>query len=151
MGGTIEAFGLRYIAEKEPRLFSEWEKAERPYPWTESQFEETRAPGNKVRTVVLEREALPKAFACVHVVEDEAYLSNIMVNPAARRKGCGTQILQKVMMWVASEGARRLMLDVDVSNLNAIGLYRKLGFEIIQRRTASYPRGEDAYVMRKPL
>jgi ribosomal protein S18 acetylase RimI-like enzyme len=44
-----------------------------------------------------------------------------------------------------------LVLDVDPANAAAVALYNKTGFEIVERRARSYPRGEDALIMRKHL
>lgn len=90
-------------------------------------------------------------FAVIKVVGEEAYLSNVLVAREYRRKGLGCEILQKVIMEVASRGARELILDVDTANEPAIAMYRKIGFEVLQQRNKSYPRGEDAFIMRKKI
>ncbi len=85
------------------------------------------------------------------VTGKEAYLSNLMVALPHRRKGLGADILGKVMIEARRAGAEELILDVDTMNSPAVNLYKKCGFEILQRREKSYPRGEDAFVMRRPL
>ncbi|MCG3205404.1 MAG: hypothetical protein KCHDKBKB_02125 [Elusimicrobia bacterium] len=143
MGRTIEAITLRFLQAGEASLFSAWEAQERPYPWSERVFPKD--------TLVFENDGQVIGFAVVRVVGEEAYLSNFMVASETRRRGWGEKILQKVMMWAGSQGARVLLLDVDIQNLPAINLYKKLGFEILQRREKSYPRGEAAFVMRRAI
>ncbi len=146
---TSEA--LRPIKEGEALLFAAWEAAERSYPWSTAQFEETRQLGAVSRTFVFESEEEVLGYAVMSVAEDEVYLSNIMVTPRRRRAGIGAKILQKVIMWAAEKRARVIALDVDTANEAAVRLYTKLGFEIVQRRKSSYPKGEDAFVMRKKI
>ncbi len=143
MGGTVDSSGLRPIRDGEAAMFAAWELAERPYPWNESVF--------PIGTLVAEDQQGVYGYVAVQIVVDEAYVANLMVDPKRRRCGLGGLLLQKVMMWAWSRGARRMTLDVDVSNIPAIRLYEKSGFEIIQRRSSSYPRGEDALVMGKKL
>jgi [ribosomal protein S18]-alanine N-acetyltransferase len=143
MGGTLETFGLRPLREGEAALFASWEAAERPYPWSTNSF--------PAHTLVYETVEGVRGFAVVKIVESEAYLENMMIAPTIRRKGAGVEMLQKVMMWAASAGAEQVLLDVDTMNLPAIGLYIKLGFEFLEQRENSYPRGEDAYIMRREL
>ncbi len=143
MGGTLKEFGLRPLREGDAALFASWEAAERPYPW--------KAAGFPADTLVYETGDGVRGFAVIKVVDEEAYLENMMVAPDGRRKGAGAEMLQKVMMWAASAGAEEVLLDVDTTNLPAIGLYIKLGFEFLEQRENSYPRGEDAYIMRKEL
>jgi ribosomal-protein-alanine N-acetyltransferase len=137
--------------EGDVELFSQWESSGRPYPWSQQTFQEALLRGCPTKVFVLENDNAAVGFAAVHRADDEAYLSNFMTSPAARRKGFGDALLQKVMIWSKHSGASQLFLDVDPTNASAISLYSKAGFEVIDRRPRSYPRGEDAIVMRKIL
>lgn len=132
------------------KLFVAWERQERPYPWTEKSFEETLSE-NVSRTLVYENEQGVVGFAVVQVVDDEAYLSNMMIDPACRRKGEGFKLLQKIMIWSKKNGAMRMLLDVDPINTIAVKLYTNAGFEVLEHRKHSYPNGEDAILMEKKL
>jgi len=142
---------FRPMVEDDVDTFSEWESGERSYPWSLQTFREALLHGCPTRIFVLEGDEGRLAFAAVHRAADEAYLSNIMSQPTARRRGYGEALLQKVMIWAKDSGAAQIVLDVDPNNASAISLYSKNGFEVIERRPRSYPRGEDAIVMRKTL
>jgi ribosomal-protein-alanine N-acetyltransferase len=138
---------LRDLRSGEETMFARWEAADRPYPWTAAQFR----PGGAARVLVWEDDGRPLGFGVLQVVEEEAYLLNLMVDPEFRRRGTGAKLLQKVMIVARDHGARRLVLDVDAANGPALSLYAKAGFQTLDRRRAAYPRGEDAIVMKKDL
>lgn len=140
---------MRLLTANDVADFVRWEK-ERPYPWTEANFLETLS-GVKVQTHVWEETGHRVGFAVVQVIETEAYLQNIMVDPSRRRQGFGEKILQKVMMWARHQGASELLLDVEANNDPAVRLYKKAGFIVLEQRKNSYPQGEDALVMKCAL
>jgi ribosomal-protein-alanine N-acetyltransferase len=47
--------------------------------------------------------------------------------------------------------AKQAFLEVRVSNMPAISLYKKLGFKVTRTIHGYYSDGEDAYVMSKEL
>ena len=53
-----------------------------------------------------------------------------VVRPEYRGKGYGRQLLQEVIRSLRNESPRGIMLEVDVNNTNALGLYLSIGFEI---------------------
>lgn len=140
---------MRPLRADEIPLLVKWEQ-ERPYPWTSEHFRET-LNSSTTKTFVWEPEGAAIGFATVQLVRAEAYLQNILIEPGSRRKGQAETFLQKVMMWARSNGAEFLTLDVDAENVPACRLYQKMGFHMLERRKKSYPRGEDAIVMRHSL
>jgi [ribosomal protein S18]-alanine N-acetyltransferase len=138
---------LREAGAGEENIFAGWEQSERPYPWTARQFLGTDVS----RTLVWDEKGAPRGFASLQLVGEEAYLLNIMVDPALRRTGRGERMLQKVMIVARRKGASRMLLDVEAGNKPALALYQKAGFAILERRRRAYPRGEDALVMKKEL
>lgn len=132
-------------------LFAQWERQGRPYPWSHQTFHEALLHGCPTKIFVLEQDQAPVCFAAVHRAAEEAYLSNLMTSPQKRRHGFAEFLVQKVMIWAKEAGATELVLDVDPNNGSAVTLYKKLGFDIIEHRHQSYPRGEDALMMRRQL
>lgn len=83
-------------------------------------------------------------------VLDGADMMNIAVHPDYRERGIGSTLIEKLIVLLKEKNVISLSLEVRASNETAIGLYHKMGFEIIGKRPGYYrnPR-EDAYIMRK--
>jgi ribosomal-protein-alanine N-acetyltransferase len=80
----------------------------------------------------------------VHVV-------HLAVHPDLRRLGVGRALLGAVIEEARQRGAGRVYLRVRLSNTPAQGLYRSLGFRVIERRPGHYADGEDAMLMQVTL
>ncbi|MDO5154579.1 MAG: ribosomal protein S18-alanine N-acetyltransferase [Eubacteriales bacterium] len=87
-------------------------------------------------------------FAGIMVIADEAELLNIAVRQSYRRVGVAQQLMTTVMERAKACGAIRMLLEVRMSNLGAMSLYRKNGFTDLSIRKNYYsnPR-EDALIM----
>ena len=77
-----------------------------------------------------------------------AWIATIAVHPNIRRRGLGSLLMQK-----AEEVARvdRMRLSARASNLEALAMYQKLGYEQIDVWPKYYTGDEDAVVMEKLL
>jgi ribosomal-protein-alanine N-acetyltransferase len=75
------------------------------------------------------------------------HVVSIAVVDEHRRKGFGSVLVDEAVKGVKSRQCSELYLEVRCSNTDAVRLYEKLGFSIIQRLKAYYRDGEDAYVM----
>lgn len=62
--------------------------------------------------------------------EDEIGIYGFVVLPEYRGRGYGRQMLEEAIYVISNEGSKKVMLDVDVNNTNALGLYLSCGFEI---------------------
>jgi len=77
------------------------------------------------------------------------HVISIAVLPDYRRKGIGETLLKEALQaMVIHYGARECYLEVRVSNIPAINLYRKMGFKIERTLKRYYADGENAYLMR---
>ncbi len=75
---------------------------------------------------------LNKSLAGNKEAEDDEYLiAHLAVNEGFRRQGIAQALLVKAEDDALSLGLRKLVLEVEIGNDNAISLYRKAGFEII--------------------
>jgi len=89
-----------------------------------------------------------RGFACIAAVADEVELQSLAVEPAARRAGIGSALLECLLEWAREGGYRALHLEVRAGNLPAIALYRRFGFVQTGRRRAYYQdNGEDALLL----
>jgi ribosomal-protein-alanine N-acetyltransferase len=82
------------------------------------------------------------------VIADEAELLRIAVHPRMRRRGLGSRLLHDFTTQAYKRGARSCFLEVRADNQAAIALYSAHHFENVSHRTAYYPDGCDAVLMR---
>jgi [ribosomal protein S18]-alanine N-acetyltransferase len=68
-----------------------------------------------------------------------------------RRSGLGRQLMELAEQRLSSQGARRVVLEVDLRNDPAIRFYRRLGYVHRRRLPHYYPDGADADLMEKAL
>ena len=79
-------------------------------------------------------------------------MMNVAVHPEHRRKGIGQALIVRLMELLREKNCECLTLEVRASNLGAIALYEKLGFQEVGRRKNYYrnPK-EDALILRVEL
>lgn len=79
---------------------------------------------------------------------NEGEILNLAVHPDARRQGLGGALLDALLAEAVRRGLALVALEVRVSNLGAIALYRSRGFAVagVRRRFYTAPV-EDAYTM----
>jgi len=83
--------------------------------------------------------------------DDEAFMMTFAVHPEHRSKGVAYTFLTEVFKLLKAQNIKYIELDVRKSNLPAINLYRKLGFNIERERPSFYSDGENAFVMSKEI
>ncbi|MCX8094711.1 MAG: GNAT family N-acetyltransferase [Caldisericia bacterium] len=72
-----------------------------------------------------------KSFTKLNIVnKDEYYISNIAVYPKFRGLGIGKDLLIFVEKIAKDKNLKKLSLDVEKENINAIVIYKKFGFVI---------------------
>jgi ribosomal protein S18 acetylase RimI-like enzyme len=62
-----------------------------------------------------------------------AFVKDLVVDEAFRRRGIGAALLTRALAVFAARGATTVDLKTDTDNLKAQSLYRRLGFEIVER------------------
>ncbi len=85
----------------------------------------------------------------VRVKRERANMINFLIKPKFQNKGYGSYLLQKTINEIKSmKGIKKIVLNVQISNLAAINLYEKFKFkknpDIIENY---YQSGENAYLM----
>ncbi|MBW8330114.1 MAG: GNAT family N-acetyltransferase [Thiobacillus sp.] len=90
-----------------------------------------------------------------HAVLDGAdcKLDKLYVHPDHQRQGIGAALLHAVQDWAGQLQARRLWLQVNRGNAQAIAAYRKYGFRIVESRVFDIGHGfvMDDHVMEQAL
>ena len=84
-------------------------------------------------------------------ITKKGHVISIAVLPDFHRKGVGYSMIREVTKAMATYGAKECYLEVRESNMPAVRLYKKLGFEIARTIRNYYADGEDAYLMAMPL
>ncbi|SHK33036.1 ribosomal protein S18-alanine N-acetyltransferase [Thermocrinis minervae] len=98
--------------------------------------------------LVWEEDGKVIGYAIAWVVYDEASIMSFAIDKEWQGKGYGKKLLQHLIEHFRKMGGiRRITLDVRKSNIQAINLYRSLGFRIEAERKSYYSDGENAYFM----
>lgn len=94
-------------------------------------------------------------FIIVRAASDEAEILTLAVGVEHRRTGKGASLVRAGACHAHGLGARRMFLEVGVSNVAARKLYEGLGFVEVGRRKGYYATGpdkfEDALILRSNL
>jgi [ribosomal protein S18]-alanine N-acetyltransferase len=104
--------------------------------------------------LVVRDAAAVAAFAIARALAGEAELLTLAVDPAWRRRGAATALVEAVCAQAAAAGAAAIFLEVAANNTAALGLYEAAGFSPVGRRPGYYRRGAgaiDALVLRRDL
>ena len=116
-------------------------------PWTENMLEDALFDSQASFIVAEAEDGSILGYAGLHVIVDEGYIDNIAVEEAARRHGVASALLDVYCRFGAVNLAF-LTLEVRKSNLPAIALYEKFGFQQAGLRPGYYQRPrEDAVIM----
>lgn len=80
-------------------------------------------------------------------------LDKLYVHPTRQRRGIGAALLQEITGWARAQQARRLWLQVNRGNTQAIRAYEKYGFHIVESRVFDIGNGfvMDDHVMEREL
>ena len=84
-------------------------------------------------------------YIIIRKIVDELHIMNIAVEPTNRKKGIAQELLNYIFNNLSS--GKLMLLEVRKSNIAAIELYKKNGFNGLHVRKAYYSDGEDAVVM----
>lgn len=97
----------------------------------------------------------PTRIGFAHAVLDgtDCKLDKLYVHPDRQRQGVGAALLQAVQGWARQQQARRLWLQVNRGNTQAIHAYEKYGFHIVESRVFDIGHGfvMDDHVMEQAL
>lgn len=127
-----------------------------PSPWSRASFEGEIAEKTS-RSLVIKKKQQEKpdrviAYLFFRLLEDEMYIMNLAVDPAYRRCGVATFLLEYSLKLARRYSSKKAFLDVRASNDSAIKLYKKMGFCEVGRRQRYYlETREDAVVMVKEV
>ncbi|MBA2955997.1 ribosomal protein S18-alanine N-acetyltransferase [Nocardioides sp. MAH-18] len=120
--------------------------------WSETLVADGIAGGlPTISYLVAEHDGVVVGHAVASVVADIAELQRIAVDPAHRRTGLATELLDAVIGSAREGGADRLLLEVREDNAGALAFYAARGFVEVDRRRRYYRDGTTAVVLRRTL
>jgi len=119
-----------------------------PSPWSAASFENELTTNKLATYYVIEVEGIVVAYLGVWNIVDEGHITNVAVSPTYRGCGYGLALVEHLKEASIKKGVHFLTLEVRVSNIAAISLYEKMGFETQGIRKKYYQdNGEDAMIM----
>jgi len=118
-----------------------------PTPWTENMFKEDLL-SSLCFDMVATWSGQIVGYIDFALIIDEIHLRNVAVHAGYRNRGVAAMLLDEMMRIAGAKGAKWCTLEVRRSNVAAIKLYEKYGFEIRGVRPLYYrDTGEDALIM----
>ena len=141
---------IRKAAAEDVPAIAEIEKASIPQPWSEAAFADALTQENAV-TLVAETDGEIAGFITGVFIFDNADIYSVATAEQHRKNGIGGKLLQAFFDTLPT-GVETVGLEVRESNLSAISLYEKSGFERVGMRKNFYeqPR-ENAVLYTKKL
>lgn len=117
-------------------------------PWSLDSIETELMNEDKKLYYVVEDVNGVVGYAGSWLVYDEGQITNIAIRPSARRQGFGAKLTSALIEECFKRGMHEIFLEVRISNLSALSLYRQLGFTVkgMRKNYYSEPK-EDAYIM----
>jgi [ribosomal protein S18]-alanine N-acetyltransferase len=122
------------------------------FPWSENIFRDCLRVGYTCRALDLAGQII--GYGVMSMGAGEAHILNLCVREEFRIVGFGRRLLEHMLERAAVSGVGEAFLEVRPTNLAAIRLYQRLGFEQIGIRRGYYqaPDGrEDAIVLKLDL
>ena len=141
-----------YFGEQDIDIALDIERESNPFPWTVRNFKDCIEKG--YYSLVLKEGMKVIGFAILSVSTEESHLLNIGLTASKRGQGLGKELLEKIIMAAEVMGSKKIFLEVRISNVIAIDLYKTSGFKEIGLRKNYYRTKEgreDAILMSKSL
>lgn len=105
-------------------------------PWSAKDFTAFKQP----ICVIEHRAGLAVGYALASLICEEAELMSLGVECDLRGQGIALNLMMRLHKEVGSFGARRVHLEVAESNIPALRLYTRLGYDVIRTRIGYYKR-----------
>ena len=119
-------------------------------PWSRSMFAGELAKPSSVSLGAFDVDAGDRlvGYLIISRYVDAWHVMNVAVAPDFRRRGIAATLLERLFEATEADQRRGYTLEVRVSNLDAIRLYERLGFEARGTRRGYYTDNrEDALIM----
>lgn len=123
------------------------EKRVFPTAWTRWMFVSEMSVANSF-FLAADLDARLVGYTGFYLVADEGHITNMAVDPAYQRRSIATRMMLRLIEVARNHGIHRLTLEVRESNLPALKMYEKFGFEAHGVRKKYYSdTNEDALIL----
>lgn len=125
-----------------------------PHPWSVANFADSLASQYQA-WILRDHDGTLIGYFLLMAIVDEAHLLNVAVAAQRQGQGLGLLLLNQAVACARGLGMASVLLEVRPSNVRALQVYERYGFQQIGRRKGYYPTAqqqrEDAIVMRFEL
>lgn len=145
--GLVKNMEIKILVPKDAPAIREIMEKSFSNPWPFATMESLISSDSAVALGAFEGDVLT-GYAFLEWVLDEGSLTDIAVHPQFRGRGISLLIMESLLQEAKYRNLSFVTLEVRVSNIPAISLYRRFGFEEVGRRPAYYTNPtEDALLM----
>ena len=145
-GGVILPFSVAPAEKGDFTEIARLEEASFSQPWSENALLESFSCGT--RFFCAKHNGLLAGYMGLSAVAGEGYVTNVAVFPQYKRMGVASLLLCFADSFAAEQGLEFISLEVRPSNIPAISLYSKHGYEKVGQRKNFYDNPkEDADIM----
>ncbi len=138
---------IRWMIRRDMPEVLHIEQASFEFPWSEDDFIRCLRQRNCIGMVV-EHEERVVGFMIYELHKTRLHILNFCAHPDYRRRGTGTQMVEKLIGKLSHRRRTRIMLEVRETNLSAQLFFRSLGFRAVSVLRDFYEdTTEDAYLM----
>lgn len=138
---------IRWMIRRDMPEVLRIEQSSFEFPWAEEDFVRCLRQRNCIG-MVAEYEEQVVGFMIYELDRDQLHVLNFAVRPDARRRGVGSQMVEKLAGKLSQQRRTRISLEVRETNLAAQVFFRNAGFKAISVLRDYYDdTTEDAYVM----
>ena len=146
---TTRGLDIQQLALDDVTAIERIEQRAMPAPWSRMMFVSEIVKPTSICLGAFVDNVLV-GYVIVSRYVDAWHVMNVAVEPAYRRRGIATALLDRLFELTADDGRRGYTLEVRVSNTHAIQLYEQLGFQGRGIRRGYYTDNrEDALIMWK--
>ena len=140
---------IRYASPNDFDRIYEIEKRVFSNPWSKESIKKELDNYSKSLNLISEIDGQLMGYFFSHMISNEVHILNIAIDVPFQHRGNGkaffNQIFKKYLEYA------NVFLEVKRTNLPAINLYHKFGFEEIDIRKMYYSDGQDAVVMSRKV
>ncbi len=126
----------------------EYENFDNPYPPNLINF---LYESHRDTFLVVEKDEVVIGFAVGIIQKKEGHILAIAIREDYKKRGVGTFLMKRLLKVYEKKGVNRLKLEVRVSNVAALAMYKNLGFKITNKLKNYYENGEDGFLLRKDI